>query len=150
MEDRLRRVEGLIDELCRRVERLERLYVSRAVRRLNPNQARILYAIDRINRESGRGATIEDVWGAVPFFTKQYVTMVINRLEDLGLVMRRKNPERKLKPRPHGAIYLFEIDYNLVPDVPSLLRELGYTDVVEGEPPKEKWTVERKRGSWRF
>lgn len=90
------------------------------------------------SREKGEGVTRREIANAVPSLTEQYVMMVINTLKDLGLVMRRKNPKRELKPRPHGAVYLFKIDLSLVPDVPSLLKELGYSDVLEGEPSKER------------
>ena len=74
----------------------------------------------------------------------KYVGKRLRRLENCGLLLKRRNPERKLRPRPHGALYIFEIDRTLLPDLPSLLEELGRKAIVERGPSKKK----RRRGQY--
>jgi len=55
-----------------------------------------------------------------------------------GLVVKRRNPERKIRPRLHGALYIFEINRELLSDVPSLLKELGHSKILERRSSKKR------------
>jgi len=69
---------------------------------------------------------------------REHVGRRLQKLENCGFVVRKRNPGRKLRPRPHGALYIFEIDRTLLPDLPSLLEELSRKAIVERGPSKKK------------
>ena len=141
MEERLRKLEELVHELEQRLERAERLYASLAIDTLNPAEIRTLYTVDKLQREKGIGATIKEITEAMGYdyeAMREHVGRRLRRLESRELVLRRRNPGRKVRPRPHGALYIFEVNRELLRDVPSLLRELGHKDVVEEKPLKRR------------
>ena len=147
MEERLRKLEELVHELEQRLERAERLYASLAIDTLNPAEIRTLYTVDKLQREKGIGATIKEITEAMGYdyeAMREHVGRRLRRLESRELVQRRRNPGRKVGPRPHGALYIFEVNRTMLPDLPSLLEELGHKDVVERGPSKKK----RRRGQY--